>query len=445
MPIVDMSNMPAQLAQQIEERTGDLNWQTQREQIWDKHHAKWFYFLKRSELKALKRCFLTGEIDSKLVAHRHFDVLIDLFPIVEPASIGYLIETLYPILEQNEPETSHDLPIESYLVKLVQWLIESEFSSCPERAISYLHQAEKLSIFDWILGENYSPAHQIEHRLNPEHPGWQLDISIDDLLLRLLLRLMPELDNNCDLNTSVLWQRPNYLASLIAALPDSCLTANWEKDEDKQDKKTYLWIALAMGISSATASLSPRLQALKDKQSQLVTAVTKIAEQRPLLKQLLSDLQAPSAFFKPILEYAEDCKIQIGLDEANLKIWQQHFNKLEPREGESRANWGFVDLRVAPDDPDNPDLVFSLLAKIAPHLSEQWLAIRALNIYVAISLLQKPYYKNYALLIKGNTRKSNTCNTKQAEQALVALFEQLPITSLESWIHHESTFIENRS
>ncbi|WP_411991968.1 hypothetical protein [Agarivorans sp. DSG3-1] len=448
MPIIDMSDMPAHLAQQVATLVNNPNWQAQRQQLWDDHLGEIYAEYKRSKINALKLCFFSGQIDKKLLDYEHLPYLFDLFPVISPDSICYLIDTLLPLLEGMKMNDDERKTVADCLIEYLSALVGAEFSAMPRWAINQLNEGAKLDIFDWLFGSCYQNNRPIKHSYQPDHPGWPLTITTDKLLLRLLLRLMSELANNSDLRPSILWQRPNYLASLIAALPDSYLTANWDKDEDKQDTKTYLWIALAMGISSATASLSPRLQALKDKHSQLITTVTMAAEQRPLLKQLLSDLQAPSAFFKPILEYAEVLNIQIGLDEANLKIWQQHFNELEPREGQSETYWGFVDLRVAPDapdDPDNPDLVLSLLAKLAPQLTEQWLAIRALNIDVGISLLQKPYHKNYALLFECDTRCSSNCDTQQAEQALVALLEQLPITALESWMYHTSTFIKNRS
>ncbi|WP_406611197.1 hypothetical protein [Agarivorans sp. JK6] len=436
MPAPSFTPLPEPLASELAQTISNPQWQAERQRLWDIHLESYYAGFKRSEAKAVKHYYFTGELAPKHFGQVAVENLLALYPLINPQSISYLLMVLPTLgikdLVKRPLEICSD-DIQRFADSLM--LDYSPFAPKPHQSQSI---EQRLAVVDWLLGDEFAPQRRVENVIDPKHPGWQLSIEplnmCRDILGNIVSWMHCAKFNHCP----PLWlKRLDYLVSAFKLLPLEAHSRNIpHRRQAEHQFKRYLWSLIDAGLFSDAVTLSPRLQDYNQARQQVLNCLLPLTEYIPAFKQVCLDIKHQDSFFVEKLRSSRYQKIRFKISPELFKQWQQHFvhEKLDS-EDEWPTWWSFGHGMY---EDKFPDLMLAWLEQHAPEQAKLWTQLWPLKVIISLHNLAAPYAEGLHFVIDysiDSYRGGDQSQSDKVEHLLYEIVSQLPLTELESWQH----------
>ncbi|WP_411991972.1 hypothetical protein [Agarivorans sp. DSG3-1] len=435
MPAPSFTPLPEPLASELAQNTNNPQWQAERQRLWDIHLEKSYSQFKRSDAKAIKHYYFTGELAPKHFGEVSVERLLTLYPIISPQSISYLLMVL-PTLGIKRP-SKEPLEIRSDDIPRFADSLMRQFSSHAPEPHQSQSIEQRLAVVDWLLGDAFTPQRRVENVLDPNHPGWQLSIEPLNMCRDILGNVVSWMHcaefNACP----PLWlKRLDYLVSAFKQLPLEAHSRNIpHRMQVEHQFKRYLWSLIDEGLFSDAGALNPRLQGYNQAREQVLNCLLPLAEHIPAFKQVCLDIKHQDSFFVEKLRSSRYQKMRFKISPELFKQWQQHFvhEKLDS-EDERQRWWSFGHDMY---EEKFHDLMLAWLEQHAPEQAKRWPQLWPLKVDISLNNLAAPYAEGLHFIVNYSIDfyQGDQSQADKAEHLLYKIISQLPVTELESWQH----------
>ncbi|GAD03841.1 hypothetical protein [Agarivorans albus] len=431
--------LPESLASELAQTISNPQWQAERQRLWDIHLESYYAGFKRSEAKAVKHYYFTGELAPKHFGQVAVENLLALYPLINQQSISYLLTVLPTLGIKDLVKRPLEICSDDVLRFADSLMLDySPFAPKPHQSQSI---EQRLAVVDWLLGDEFAPQRRVENVLDPKHPGWQLSIEPLNMCRDILGNIVSWMHcaefNHCP----PLWlKRLDYLVSAFKLLPIEAHSRNIpHRRQAEHQFKRYLWSLIDAGLFSDAVTLSPRLQDYNQAREQVLACLLPLAKHIPAFKQVCLDIEHRDSFFVDRLRSYQAQKIHFKISPELFKQWQQHFVH-EPIDSEEEApRWWSL---THSDKKDNqPDLMLAWLEQHAPEQARLWPQLWPFSVNVSLINLAAPYHEGLHFEIRysiDSYKAGDQSQADKAEQLIYQIFSQLPICELESWQYYDA-------